>query len=167
MSDEVAGRQALTAAETVILEMWRESAHRRAERRNYEWKVTLAFWAGLLLVANATIGTDGRFYVHSLGVRIGITAVFVLATVCAVVLHGRWLFGFINPAHRSDREHAIHYEAELSARLGIDPPLEKDKVGFTSRSSSFQIGVSVFLGFITSVSISSAIWVRPLITKGA
>jgi len=79
------------------------AATRHDQRRQYEWKVSFAFWA---LLAGAVV--KGRELAHDLPVSIGICVVFLYAFVW---LRGVWI------ANHNDKELCQHFRRQAVAKL--------------------------------------------------
>ena len=112
-------------------------------RRNYEWKVSLSFWAAI--IASATV------------LRVETVPLYAVVIIDLVVasLHGFWLW-HLTAANYNDNKWSLHYRKLAQAILiyhdykiaGAPKKVPAQKLGWyiiTNWAVQFQFGVTVVL----------------------
>jgi len=129
-----------------IFELYRTAWSQFNERRSYEFKISLSFWAAL------TAAIAGSLRLENLP---GSRFTLILLSIFSFVLHWIWCRG-IGEAQRAERKIAFFYERKLQALAGaeFDEDLRrlldslKETMGLLKNwTYRFQLGVTAFLGF--------------------
>ncbi|MEV5963141.1 hypothetical protein AB0L70_15340 [Kribbella sp. NPDC051952] len=133
----------------LTVRLWEATSSRRADRRSYEWKVTLGLWAGLLAVAKLALDSTALPLVAQ---RWAVVVVACLLLVIVAVGHWLYEFKFVVPANAHDLEEALTLEGSLRETAHL-PSAEADERTWRRAPALFQVGVTVLLTVVAAGSI--------------
>ena len=123
----------------------RAATERFNNRRDLEWKLALALWAGLLLAANALGGLD----LHSVW-----KWALTVGLLVFVVLHFWWESKFVVRGAMRDRNDGIAIDRLIREALGLPPTTESDYLKGVAHY--WPVLVSALLGFV----VAAVLWAR-------
>lgn len=122
-----------------LAEWKKEEFERINERRDSEWKTTLAVWAGLGALSLGVITeTEAQEAIK----RMDTLALPIAATIL-VTFHALFLRG-VGLRHHQNRKSAFGPTCRMANMLGTSPP-DPPRFSFLDWSRSVQLGMSLFL----------------------
>jgi len=126
----------------LAVRLWEAAGARRADRRAYEWKVTLGLWGGLLAVAKLAL--DSRDLPLT-GHRCVVITVACTLLLLVAAGHALYEFQFVVPANARDLKEALALEKDL--RQGANLPEAEPTTTLPLRwaPAAFQVGVTCLL----------------------
>lgn len=143
---ETAPEEAVSA----LLQLWKGTRERIAERRSYEWKIAFGVWAAQLLAM-------GELITHSESIRRAwlLFAFYLGAGIIVFVLHWTYLRRFVKVRSEEEGERAKGYE-EAAANLVLGAPLDLElSEGTGDWAHTFELGVTFALAVIGPIAVLS------------
>jgi hypothetical protein len=131
-----------------LLELWRGTLERIAERRSYEWKIAFGVWAAQLLAM-------GELITHSSSIRRAwlLFGFYLAAGTVIVVLHWVYLRRFMKVRTNEEGTRARLYEEEAAKRVLGAPLTIAVADGPGTAAHYFELGVTLALAVIGPVAI--------------
>ena len=132
------------AAVTAALELKRQSMSRFFERRQVEWRVALALWGAMAVVANA--GRD-------LSLTCAPKVLVWVGVVGLAALHAVWEVAYHRRAAKPNRAQGIDLDGRIRTILGLDPPQPQVYLAWVAHG--WQPTVTLLLGLASALVIAS------------